>query len=1255
MGVFWTGAGAAINRLGRRRTGRSARGRRRAASLLMLLAALAFALAAQTGAGRVQGTVKDSSDAVVPGAAVAMENLATGNRFQTQSNANGFFVFTSVQPGRYRLMAEAAGFEKWTGELQLQTGQDTVVDPKLVVGGTATQITVAGDVTSLVTSTSPNLGYVAERERIEQLPLNGRFLQSLLMMTTPGLEGGFYGALNPKVYGLRDGSMEFLQDGVSLNDASLQSLTTRPPGLDTVQEYRVETSVSSAKYSRPASAILSTRSGTNQFHGGLFYTGRNNGFGVARRRQDYYRKPPQLIRNEYGASLGGPVILPRLYHGRNRTFFFAAWEGLRLRSQSTISTAVPTMAMRSGDFSQLRDAQGRLYTLYDPWSTADEARQWSRTPFPGNILPAGRKSPLAAYVYGVMVAPTNPATNPMVASNWFGPDPVKQNDGTLTLRMDHRIGDRDLIYGRYSRGETQYWQRRSWNTNNTPVSLDYLWGYESRPETMHSAMISWNHIFTPSFFVETVATGSDMYFRYCTDDASAQQDIAKKLGTPNPFNVTSAPRIQNSGFRLLLDGAMPRYERTTPISGEQNYTYVRGKHQLEFGWRYRHATLSVLPDRPPQSTISFDSSATAVYDPATGRAMGAVPRTGYNAANFYLGVASTYSQVLPAGDWDMRSSESSIYVQDNWKIARRLTLNFGLRYEYLPPMLDANGTNSVFDLNSKTMVRTGSIADLIRSGNTTQAVADSFAKIGVKYATVEEAHLPSGLVNVNRNNFSPRFGFAKQWDIVGRTVVLRGGFGVYKFPLPARTYIDQRNNPPLQGNFSYDINSAAQTPDGRANYGLRSVPTVIAGLNSANAIDPNSPKAVARGFTIYTLYPDLPTSLAREWNVTAETEVLRETLVRVGLVGTQGRNLEQYQVMNAAPGAYIWYVTTGQPLPTGAYAAVARRSFDKTTYGDIDIYRKSGFSNYVGLQLDVQRRFRQGLAFQWMYVMSNALTTGSGGPLTSTRVPDPASFLPGAVPDDYDARNRFYNYHRDTGIPKHRMRWNVLFDMPFGHGRKLLSGSGPVLDRIVGGWQLAVNGSMNSRYWALPAGNWGATSDIEIYGMKYPVQDCRSGTCIPGYLYYNGYIPANRINSVDSQGRPNGVMGVPSNYHPSHMPIHTTPADGGSRADPNYALYETNNVTVPLKNGAQQRVAYDTGLNPWRNQYIPGPWVKLVDASLFKVVPLSEGWKVRLNMDFFNVFNMPGTPLPNSTNGIISLQNSLNAPRQLQWSARLNW
>src|SRR5262249_37280547 len=230
--------------------------------------------------------------------------------------------------------------------------------------------------------------------------------QTLLTITVPGLEGS---SSQPKVYGLRDSSMDIVQDGVSLQDRNTGAIQSRPPGLDTVQEFKVETSVSSAKVERPASAIMSTRSGTNDIHGSLFETGRNSGFGVARQRQDTFSKAPHLVRNEFGASMGGPLV-------KNRTFFFGAWEEYRLRQGTTTASRVWTQAMRQGDFSGLIDSSGRKITLYDPWSVQPNA-PYTKTPYPNNQLPLSKLSPLAKYVFSVTPLPTDPNVNPVVADN----------------------------------------------------------------------------------------------------------------------------------------------------------------------------------------------------------------------------------------------------------------------------------------------------------------------------------------------------------------------------------------------------------------------------------------------------------------------------------------------------------------------------------------------------------------------------------------------------------------------------------------------------------------------------------------------------------------------------------------------------------------------------------------------------------------------------------------------------------------------
>src|SRR5262249_38367689 len=232
------------------------------------------------------------------------------------------------------LTVDFAGMDKWQGQVSLQVGRRVVVDPVLQVSHARQEVTVVGDVTPLVSTSNPTVAIIVERERIDQLPLNGRSIQPLLTITVPGLEGS---SSQPKVYGLRDSSMDIVQDGVSLQDRNTGAIQSRPPGLDTVQEFRVETSVSSAKVERPASAIFSTRSGTNEFHGWAFETGRDRGFGVARKRQDAFTKPPHLVRNEFGASLGGPVI-------QNRTFFFGSWEELRQRQATTTPSRVWTAA-----------------------------------------------------------------------------------------------------------------------------------------------------------------------------------------------------------------------------------------------------------------------------------------------------------------------------------------------------------------------------------------------------------------------------------------------------------------------------------------------------------------------------------------------------------------------------------------------------------------------------------------------------------------------------------------------------------------------------------------------------------------------------------------------------------------------------------------------------------------------------------------------------------------------------------------------
>jgi hypothetical protein len=439
---------------------------------------------------------------------------------------------------------------------------------------------------------------------------------------------------------------------------------------------------------------------------------------------------------------------------------------------------------------------------------------------------------------------------------------------------------------------------------------------------------------------------------------------------------------------------------------------------------------------------------------------------------------------------------------------------------------------------------------------------------------------------------------------------------------------------------------------------MRSVPTTIAGVNSANAINLENVSSIVRGSPSAKFFAaEQPDTRVHDWNLTLEREVAANTVLRASYVGNHTSNLQMQRELNTATPEYVWYATTRQPLPTGEYAGVARRAYDQTVYGTIDEYRKDGWGNFSGATFEAERRYTGGYGFQLYYSVGNNLMAGGETYRSITAAPN--AYLPGAVPTDYEERVRLLNYRRDTGTPKHRVRWNWIADLPFGKGKPIGRNADGVLDKVIGGWQIAGMGSLRSTYFALPTNIYPNGNDIEMYGYQYPIEDCRSGSCRPGYLWWNGYIPENQINSYNAAGQPNGVMGVPANYKPAAaflIPWGSTALPPNAPANTNVAsFWDTNNVWIPLQNGTVQRVGYNDNLHPWRNQYLPSSRQWGLDASLFKSIPISERVNVRFNADFFNVLNKPGNPSGVSSNGILSTFDSGQSARELQLTLRVSW
>ena len=1218
--------------------------------LFLALVLLAPAAWPQASTATVSGTVRDQTGAVIPSASVTLTNSATNVSSKTTANPVGFYMFPGIVPGPYDLTVEAPGMQKFEGKLTVQVRQSAVVDAVLRVGETTTAVSVQ-DVTPLLTTDAPTLGHVLERERIEQLPINGRFITALIL-TVAGMEQETeYDSVSVRAFGMRRGSTEYVLDGSAITDRLMGGVFRRPPGLDTIQEFKVENNVSSAKLPRPTTVIMSTKSGTNQVHGSAFETARNNGVGKARTRTDYYTKPPQLVRNEFGVSAGGPVYLPKIYNGKNRTFWFFAYEGLRNMQASTAGFALPTAAMRNGDFTGLVDSQGRQTKVYDPWTTNPNTWQRQQISYKGqvNTIDPARLSPLAKYLFSVTPMPTQPDVNPLEDANFYGPQPNRRRDFTVSTRIDHRFSDHDQFYGRYSQGKYRLLQQFY-----TFASLDGVGGTVTRLAPNKALATSWVHTFAPTFFNEVLVSGSqETWYSGTGQPGVAYND---QLGLPNPNKIAGWPAIYSLGFDWEFE---TENTQTTPFAFwivDDNATKIVGKHELQFGFHFRWDKLDTTPEQQyTQGEAIGNGLFTALYDPTSPRTEPlSTPYTGDATAGAYLGLVNYYVQ-LGHPTFRLRGKEYALYLQDNWKLTPRLTLNLGLRYDYWPPYGEVNNLMTAFSLDKRAIVLGASLEKMYQLGATFPSVVQREQSLGAKFISSQDAGMPSTMYRSTRTDFGPRAGFAYRIGDGNRAMVLRGGYRISHFTIPLRAWTaSQRSNAPMYVRFTSSKDSSALAPDGISNYSMRSVPAIVAGVNSKDAIDVTNASSLTRGgVNSYFFAQNIPPTKVHDWNLTLEKEVMSNTVVRASYAGNHTDHLEQAFNYNSAIPTYIWYATTGLPLPTGEYSGVALRKYDQTVYGGITETRMTGWSNFHGVTLEAEHRYSKGYAFQVSYGLGNALE--AGGHQWSSTVADTNQFLPGAAPADYDARNRFLNYQRNTDIPKHRVRWNWLVDLPFGKGRALGRNAGGVLDRLIGGWQLAGMGNLRSTWFSLPTGTYPTGAPIEVYGYKYPIQNCTSGVCRPGYLWWNGYIPANQINSTDPvTGKPNGIMGVPAGYKPSTQPLIPWPAVP-NRSDPMYSYYGTNTVWVPMKSGALQRTTYSDGLPPWRNQYLPGVRQWGLDASLFKTFPITERFNLRFNADFFNILNHPGNPNSIGGNGVLSTQSSGQSARELQLTLRLSW
>src|SRR5581483_2458451 len=584
----------------------------------------------------------------------------------------------------------------------------------------------------------------------------------------------------------------------------------------------------------PGTVIITTKSGTNQLHGSAFETARNNAIGIAKNRNNpSIYSAPHLVRNEFGASAGGPIVLPHVYHGRDKSFWFFAYERYSLANPSNEIVDVPNDQERQGDFSWYTNSAGVPQTIYDPATTRNDpncngtgvANAYCRTPFANNQIPISRLSPTMKMIFDITPKAQN-TNNPMLATNSGGVisngnlsavNPTFNVVPTITFRLDHEFNESNRAYLRYTSNKLTSISLRNYtnaNLNNpTTLAADGLpaqaTGVAINPSSQFAGALGYTHVFSPTFFSETIVS-QQWLAQHNFAGGTPFADLEKILGTPNNFGEPGFPSFgsgqllnQNWGY----GGTQFIYGISQIVSNiDENISLTRGKHQMFFGGRYRHGRFGWLPDESADS-IQFDGLGTAISN--GGASTSPAANSGGDDPDAFLGNVWQYSVTQEPPYAHFHDMEIDAYFQDNWHITRNFTANLGLRWEDHPATWTKNGLYNSFDYKNDKVVLQVPPSQLIQEGYTTQAIITNMMNIGAGYETAQDAGWPSTLMRNYPLNFSPRVGVA--WLPAGGKwgTVIRGAYGRYIYPMPTRSFIKNAiQNNPLVASYSQNFNNA---------------------------------------------------------------------------------------------------------------------------------------------------------------------------------------------------------------------------------------------------------------------------------------------------------------------------------------------------------------------------------------------------------------------------------------------------------------
>ncbi len=852
------------------------------AILLAFLVATAGVCFGQTDTARLQGTVTDPQGAAVSGANVTVANAGTGREVAVQTNTYGFYVAPALPPGHYNVVVEKSGFEKTSQNFELQIAQIGVVDFKLQVGAVTQTVTVEGG-SPVIDAADSAIGEVVEARQVEEMPLNGRNFTQLALLVPGVIRGsgnatgasgnaetfryGQEGGASLVVNGVRAQGNNFILDGIDNNDALVNTIVLFPPA-DAIEEFRVQTNIAPAQFGRAGGALVVTsiKSGTNDYHGSVFWFNRNKELNA----EDFFSSgpTPSFVRNQFGGSMGGPII-------KNKLFFFGDYQGLRQSVPSGPSYAtVPTDLMRTGNFSELLNpALTTGLTLptggpiYDPTTDGsvaatktnpNGAMQFMGSGAQPNVIPSNRQNPAAA---AYLAAYPEPNCGPGRSIQDTNCDPlyhnfklergVVENWDDWDVRGDYIIDTKNSLFVRFSHGHTN-------QTNSTSLGvLPSGFGSGTNFNWPNGASIGLTTTISPTLINEF--RGGYIRDQYGYDPPLNNVAWCTKFGIANCYTVTNTGIALIGGYASQIEYTGDFGVYLVPQTGfnyNDTVTWIKGRHTVKVGGNILRRELNLYR---PLAGKGFFGLAGNGNSPQIGTGH---TDTGYEVADLFAGFVDGYSHGTPFGTVGTRTWENGFFAQDDFRVTRRLTLNLGLRYDVLTWPVEVDNRQANFDLTTGALVVAGS------NGTLRTSIPNDY------------------------HDFGPRLGFAYQLTGDGKTV-LRGGYGLFYFIDRGGISNQLAQNPPFAGETSVTYEQGYRiTLTGSLPCEPNCTPAELISTNATGPLPSGSftnlNLSAPTGVSVVGLLPSNLTPQVSEWNLQLQRQIATNQSLSLAYVGTHG-------------------------------------------------------------------------------------------------------------------------------------------------------------------------------------------------------------------------------------------------------------------------------------------------------------------------------------------------------------------------------